>query len=174
MRQFTFAKMMVIVDEDVDPHDQQQVLAAIASQVDAGRDAFTHLGPPDPFDPAYRASLDARLRQLASRAGDPWLLGVFIDNELSWTVPPPWKGGRKAIRISAAVLAINGPEFAVKRELVKVLRERYGTVASLNEAWGVDATSWEDLLQPIALTAKIVRKAESDLIALDRQADVFG
>ena len=47
-----FAKMLVIVDEDVDVHDQQQVLAAVATNVRPGRDVMIEHGPADPFDPA--------------------------------------------------------------------------------------------------------------------------
>jgi len=76
MRQFMFAKMLVIVDEDVDPHDQSQVLAAVASQVDPGRDVFTHDGPADPFDPAAesgglgtRMAIDATAKLSGERSG---------------------------------------------------------------------------------------------------------
>ena len=47
-----FAKMLVIVDEDVDVHDQQQVLAAVAINVRPGRDVLIEHGPANPFDPA--------------------------------------------------------------------------------------------------------------------------
>ena len=47
-----FAKMLVIVDEDANVHDQQQVLAAVAINVRPGRDVLLEHGPADPFDPA--------------------------------------------------------------------------------------------------------------------------
>ncbi len=50
-----FAKMLVVVDDDVDVHDQQQVLAAVAANVRPGRDVIIEQGPPDPFDPAAPA-----------------------------------------------------------------------------------------------------------------------
>ncbi len=50
-----FAKMLVVVDEDVDVHDQQQVLAAVAVNVRPGRDVLIEHGPADPFDPAAPA-----------------------------------------------------------------------------------------------------------------------
>jgi 4-hydroxy-3-polyprenylbenzoate decarboxylase len=52
LRPMMFAKVLVIVDEDVDVHDHQQVLAAIAANVRPGRDVLIEQGPPDPFDPA--------------------------------------------------------------------------------------------------------------------------
>jgi 4-hydroxy-3-polyprenylbenzoate decarboxylase len=47
-----FAKILVIVDEDVDVHDHEQVLAAVALNVRPGRDVLVERGPADPFDPA--------------------------------------------------------------------------------------------------------------------------
>jgi 4-hydroxy-3-polyprenylbenzoate decarboxylase len=50
-----FAKVLVVVDDDVEVHDHQQVLAAVASNVRPGRDVFIEDGPADPFDPATPA-----------------------------------------------------------------------------------------------------------------------
>ena len=50
-----FAKMLVIVDGDVDVRDHQQVLAAVAANVRPGRNVLVEDGPADPFDPATRA-----------------------------------------------------------------------------------------------------------------------
>jgi 4-hydroxy-3-polyprenylbenzoate decarboxylase len=47
-----FAKMLVMVDEDVDVHDHRQVLAAVTINVRPGRDVLIERGPADPFDPA--------------------------------------------------------------------------------------------------------------------------
>jgi 4-hydroxy-3-polyprenylbenzoate decarboxylase len=46
------AKMLLIVDEDVDVHDHEQVLAALTINVRPGRDLLIEDGPADPFDPA--------------------------------------------------------------------------------------------------------------------------
>ncbi len=51
----TFAKVLIVVDEDVDVHDHQQVLAAVAAHVRPGRDMLVEQGPADPFDPAAPA-----------------------------------------------------------------------------------------------------------------------
>jgi 4-hydroxy-3-polyprenylbenzoate decarboxylase len=51
----TFAKVLIVVDEDVDVRDHQQVLAAVAANVRPGRDVLVEQGPADPFDPAASA-----------------------------------------------------------------------------------------------------------------------
>jgi 4-hydroxy-3-polyprenylbenzoate decarboxylase len=67
-----FAKVLVIVDGDLDVHGHQQVLTAVAANVRPGRDVLVEDGPADPFDPAtpsgtlgQKMALDAT-RKLAS------------------------------------------------------------------------------------------------------------
>lgn len=63
MRPFMLAKVLVIVDEDVDVREEEQVWAAISAYVDPGHDVFFQQGTPDPRDPA--ASLDALTNRMA-------------------------------------------------------------------------------------------------------------
>jgi len=74
--QMTFAKLLVVVDEEVDVHDQQQVLSAIATNVHPGRDVFFQQGPPDPLDIAtapgelgQKMAIDATAKLPGERAG---------------------------------------------------------------------------------------------------------
>ena len=55
LRQLMFAKFLVVVDAAVDVGDHRQVLAAMATHVNPGRDVFTEQGPPDPLDAATPA-----------------------------------------------------------------------------------------------------------------------
>ena len=44
---------------------------------------------PDPFSPAFETSFRAEARKMARKMkDDPWCLGVFVDNELSWNNEP--------------------------------------------------------------------------------------
>jgi 4-hydroxy-3-polyprenylbenzoate decarboxylase len=62
LRPLRFAKFLVVVGEGIDVHDHRQVLAAMAANVDPGRDAVVEEGPPDPRDAAAPAGrLSARL-----------------------------------------------------------------------------------------------------------------
>ena len=55
LRPMMFAKMLVVVDDDVDVRDQQAVLAAVSANMNPARDVLIDQGPPDPFDPAATA-----------------------------------------------------------------------------------------------------------------------
>jgi len=75
-RAFEFAKLLVVVDEGVDVRDAAQVIAAVATHADPGRDLFSHQGPPDPLDHAatpgelsHRTVIDATSKLPGERAG---------------------------------------------------------------------------------------------------------
>jgi 4-hydroxy-3-polyprenylbenzoate decarboxylase len=68
VRPTMFAKVLIVVDEDVDVHDQSAVLAAVAANMNPGRDVLMDAGPPDPLDPATPAgALGQRMALDATR-----------------------------------------------------------------------------------------------------------
>jgi len=59
---------LVVVDEDVDVHDPSAVLAAVAANMNPGRDVLMDAGPPDPLDPSTPAgALGQRMALDATR-----------------------------------------------------------------------------------------------------------
>lgn len=118
---------------------------------------------PDVFDPSFAAALRRSAASKAGRsAGDPWCLGYFSDNELSWG---------DEVSLALAALA-SPPEQAAKRELLADLRTKYGDIARLNAAWGTAHASWDALL---ASTARPdVARAGEDLRAFyTRTAETY-
>ena len=80
-----------------------------------GNDGFWR-GFPDVFAPEFRANAESDARKVAARSGrDPWCLGWFVDNELSW--------GEDDADLARDVLASPDDQPA-KVEFVRVLRER--------------------------------------------------
>ena len=108
----------------------------------------------DVFDPEFRKALRRRLAGEKGRsANDPWCIGHFIDNELSW-----------GSNVSLAVATLQCPkEQVAKQEFVKDLRKKYEEIEGLNEAWGTDHDSWQALLE--SQTAPDKKKASEDLKA---------
>jgi len=92
---------------------------------------------PDVFDASFRESLRRGMDGKKGRsADDPWCIGYFSDNEMSW-----------GDEISLGVAALKSPrEQAAKQAFSSQLRARYGDIAKLNEAWGTTHDSWESLL----------------------------
>jgi hypothetical protein len=105
---------------------------------------FGSLGKiPDPFSEAFANSLDRGLGRLAAdHADSPWLLGVFIDNELHW----------EADTTLVREIMKSPPRMPARVAMVEFLRARYGNVEALNNAW---AANFEDFaaIAPVTGTA---------------------
>jgi hypothetical protein len=101
-------------------------------------------GIPDPFNPRFAAAADEMARNAAARfAGDPWLVGYFVDNELSWR--RGWSTNpREYYALAINTLAL-GPESSAKSALGAQLVETYRESERLAQAWGIPLASWDEL-----------------------------
>lgn len=88
-----------------------------------------------------------------STANDPWCIGHFSDNGMSW-------GDETSLALGALK---SGPQQAAKREFVGDLKAKYADIAKLNANWGTRHGSWEALLESRDLPDRA--KARDDLIA---------
>jgi hypothetical protein len=112
----------------------------------------------DPFSPAFQNSLDRIMPDLAAKHADsPWLLGVFIDNELDW------QGGHELVK----EIIHSYPQAPARVALVEFLRGRHQNVAGLNKAWN---TGFKDLVEieatPGPLGEKAFAKDLDDFLAI--------
>jgi hypothetical protein len=109
---------------------------------------------PDVFDPGFREELEKRIAWEKDRtADDPWCIGYFVDNELSW-----------GDDVSLAVAALTSPaDQAAKQALVTDLKAKYTAIDRLNAAWGSHYTSWDALLA--ATDVPDLSRARPDLAA---------
>lgn len=97
----------------------------------------------DPFDPAFARDVETSLAPLARDAkGDPWCVGYFVDNELSWG---SFDGGDNG-RYGLALGALKAPQTSHARQaLIAQLVAKYTDIAQLNAAWGTTFNAWNDL-----------------------------
>lgn len=107
---------------------------------------------PDVFDPGFAISLQQSMAGKKDQStGDPWCLGYFSDNEMSW-----------GDETSLAVAVLKSPaDQPAKKVFVTDLKAKYGTIAKLNADWGTAHPSWDELLQ--SRIAPDVEKAQVDL-----------
>lgn len=97
----------------------------------------------DPFDPEFVQSVRRTIAQLdAEVQGDPWCIGVFIDNELSWG--NQW-GDEKRFGLVINTLSRDAASCPAKAAFIEFLKRRHDTMGHLNQAWGVELKSWEGL-----------------------------
>ena len=93
---------------------------------------------PDVFDPSFAETLKQCMARDAGpeRAGDPWCIGFFCDNEMSW-----------GSATSLALATIESPaDQPAKKQFVSDLEGKYGTIDKLNSAWGTHYAGWPALL----------------------------
>ncbi len=108
----------------------------------------------DVFDPSFRQALRRRLeREKDTSSGDPWCVGYFVHNELSW-------GDETSL---AAAALTSPPDQPAKKVFVENLKAKYKSIDKLNNAWGTNHKTWDALLQSNKAPDK--KKARDDLTA---------
>jgi hypothetical protein len=114
---------------------------------------------PDVFDPDFRDSLRKRMAaERGQSAGDPWCIGYFLGNELSW-----------GDELSLALAALASPaDQAAKLAFVEDLKAKYDSINRLNDAWESRYASWDALLESRDEPDK--KKARDDLAAFTTHA----
>ncbi len=110
---------------------------------------------PDAFDGSFATGLEKAMRRHAEAAGDPWCIGFFVDNELSW-------GGKTSLALAALQ---SPPEQEAKRVFIRDLRAKYASIRKLNSAWGTAYPSWDGLARD--REAKESEKMHDDLLAFN-------
>ncbi|HTS18451.1 MAG TPA: beta-galactosidase [Verrucomicrobiae bacterium] len=111
----------------------------------------------DVFDPNFGTQLRASMAdQAAASADDPWCIGYFIDNELTWGTD-----------VSFALATLDSPAYqAAKQVFVSDLMAKYRAIGKLNAAWGMHYKSWSDVIESRELPDKT--RAHDDLAAFYR------
>lgn len=86
-------------------------------------------GFPDVFSPRWETHCRAAARRIALESkGDPWCLGVFLDNELEWY-------GKKGQLVDEVFVL--GSDRPAKKALFQWLMKRYGSLGELNRQLGL-------------------------------------
>lgn len=91
----------------------------------------------DPFHPEFLTSLRAQLMERKQELDDPWCIGFFVDNEISWGKPTS---------LAEWVLASPADQPA-KAVMCDFLKQKYTTIRGLNQAWGTQFPSWKEFLE---------------------------
>jgi hypothetical protein len=87
----------------------------------------------DPFASDFKARVVEGLRRLVPDNENPWVVGVFIDNEIYWNEP----------FVQNAFL--RGPDQPARIACVDWLKKKHGAIEKLNNAWGTSYRSWDDI-----------------------------
>jgi hypothetical protein len=116
----------------------------------------------DPFDAEFAHSVDEAIRPVAGIRNDPWCLGIFVDNELSWGgFDPKDEKGRVGLALGALQSAADQP---ARQALLAQLKSKYPKIDDLNAAWHTSFADWAVLEgQPWAPEAPYPEALTADL-----------
>jgi len=110
---------------------------------------------PDPFHPDFKKSIEQRISWSKDTVNDPWCIGYFVDNELSW--------GNTDTALSDA--AVNSPATQPAKIAIRnQLKEMYGEITKLNQSWKTEFKSWDDFLAQQKIPE--APQAKADLVKL--------
>ncbi|MBV9849417.1 MAG: beta-galactosidase [Armatimonadetes bacterium] len=114
----------------------------------------------DPFDPQFAADADGYFRANApAHKDDPWCLGYFVDNELSWSGGDV-DGGRYGLAYGSLAAPAAQP---AKQALLAQLKAKYDTIDKFNAAWGTHLSAWDDLSAPYQASHQPNGAQEADM-----------
>ena len=109
---------------------------------------------PDVFDPSFKRNLkESMASKKGKSAGDPWCIGYFSDNEMSW-------GDEYSLSIGALKSPTEQP---AKKVFIENLKAKYNSIEALNKVWGTKYESWEELSK--SQNAPDKTKAKDDLLS---------
>ena len=95
---------------------------------------------PNPYDPLFRESVRIMAEDIANKVeNDPWCIGVFVDNEMSWGNQS--NNGHYGLIYSALRYVESISE--VKQAIMEFLRDKYLTIDKLNASWETEFSGWE-------------------------------
>jgi hypothetical protein len=86
---------------------------------------------PDAFDPSFEDTIAGSFEDLKRFVGEPWVLGFFVGNEQNWSG-----------LVSPMAMPLH---WHSRRVFFEGLKQKYGSIDSLNNAWATAYASWEAL-----------------------------
>ncbi len=90
----------------------------------------------DVFDDEFVTIVKRSIKWQKTGANDPWCIGFFVDNEMSW-------GQTGSLSIATLKSPAHQP---AKIEFVGDLKSKYKKIKKLNESWGTNYKDWGELL----------------------------
>jgi hypothetical protein len=105
---------------------------------------------PSPFSDDFESKLRDALKKHLWAKDDPWLLGVFIGNELDWPdeITP--------------MLFDEAADSATKAWATAKMKQKYGQLTALNSAWKTQHTDWDLILTRVS-DGEISKAVRDDL-----------
>lgn len=121
----------------------------------------------NPYDPLFRENTRKMANRIAEKVkDDPWCMGIFVDNEMSW-------GNNNSDKEHYGII-LNAFKYHVslnpaKQMIVEYLKNKYETITDLNNSWDTDFKSWsriEETFSPLYYINDGMRLDLSNLLGM--------
>lgn len=122
------------------PYTRSIYIRGDYNTVSSGLDWWGYM--PDTFDPKFTQAVDNAVKIATDKADDPWLIGYFADNELSWGKLGNTPSDHYALVINVLAQSASSP---AKQALLQQLKDKYQDSNSLGKAWGITELTWDEL-----------------------------
>ena len=116
---------------------------------------------PDVLSEEYAENARRCAAGLESGRDDPYMIGYFLRNEPSWAFVDNL--------VLADEVLFNPEKTVCKEELIRNLREKYKTIAALNQAWNCQLTDFDELYLPQKKVSCWSAQAEEDMRGFSRR-----
>lgn len=106
---------------------------------------------PDFFDPVFAERARITIEAIAKDVqASPWCVGIFIDNEKSWGERQGSVAERYGVILDA--LSKDAGHSPAKKAFTERLKNQYGSIETLNRAWGSDFSDWASFARDASVT----------------------
>lgn len=137
--------------------------------VSSGADYWSPL--PDPFDPLFAERARATAQVIADEVrGNPWCVGIFIDNEKSWGRMGTPEGQYGMV---IHTLKRDGSESPSKAVFTRLMKDKYQNIAALNKQWNTEIVSWEAFNKGVAPTGYTQAQLKDYSLLLETYANEY-
>ncbi|MGA9658344.1 MAG: beta-galactosidase [Asticcacaulis sp.] len=121
-------------------------------------------GLADPYDPKFAEAAQAKVKDIAAQVqNDPWCIGTYIDNELSWGNT---SSDTAHYGLVLHTLSVDAAGSFAKAHFSQSLKDKYKTIEALNAAWQTSIDNWAAFDHGVALKAPFNLAMTADLSAL--------
>jgi len=145
--------------QDKTPYVFNAAITGTFNTVPSGQDWWGAM--PDPFDARFASVASTKLHDAAYVvAGDPWCIGYFVDNELSWG-----DNAKNHYGLAYGALSQSNTTSPAKAAFLAQLVAKYSVITKLNTAWGTNFTAWSSMNAGFAAPTTISSGMASDMSA---------
>ena len=123
------------------PYTATLHVKGVTASVPSGSDFWSRMV--DSFDSSFAEATDRAAQSARQCRDDPWCLGYFVDNELSWGNLEDERG-RYGLALGALSLGATSP---AKQAFVDQIQKRYASIGEFNNAWHSHVADWRQLLE---------------------------